>query len=176
MKYVFLSASCLVLAAMTGIVQADTTVEKNVQLKVSVPQTCSGSLPGSVQITGFVDEEGKLEETAGFNQSLGQVKCNYPANINVKTMSGALKAGGEACNFTGAYTNCIKYSATVAWGGSNATVAAHGSANLEGEGGPTPGPVDDTVNLSLELDGPGGSLLIGGDYVDTLVVKIGQSL
>jgi hypothetical protein len=179
MKYAMLSAACLALAAQIGNAHADTSAQGQVQLKASVNMVCSGAIGGTLNITGFLLPSGMLADDQGGTMNFGTVTCNYPAYVSVRTTLGALKVGTTPCDLEANIANCMKYTAKVTWAGQVRTVIADATPEAVGRtevSGPTGGPATGEAKLDVMLDGPSGKPFVGGDYTDTLVVKIGQTL
>jgi hypothetical protein len=185
MTKLILSASLLAILATMSNAYADASVSQSIEITGTVVTGCTLTNEDSAPFAfedKLVDGQQKANQSFDISRKLGDVTCNYPANISVKTTKGALKTATADCNFqsAGAHAyNCIGYEAILAWNSVTAVVGANGDADSAGRVSPNvqalapfSGEVTLTVVINSETDRP----VTGGSYSDTLVVQIGEDL
>ena len=176
MKKLIITSITLSIFAISSNVHADGSAQTQVEVKGIVQSTCNIVNPDN---SAFDYEE--LSKPSGLlNTSnvldprpLGNITCNGPASLSIKSTNGAMKIGGGACNSTGSTTNCVFYNALANWDGLEVSLAATGTPSVATSTTQTAGATTSDLTLKLELTGPTDKTLLTGSYSDLLVVKVG---
>jgi hypothetical protein len=186
MTKLIISASLLAVLATTSNAHAQASISRSIEITGTVVTGCTIGEENSAPIafnTSIVDGEQKANNGFSIERKLGNVTCNYPAFISLRTTKGALKtAAGGACNFetAGAYTyNCVGYEAALAWDGTSAVVDANGDSASVGrvsDNAQAAAPFSGDLILAVTIDSETDKPVADGSYSDTLIVQVGADL
>lgn len=102
--------------------------------------------------------------------------CTGPAKVQVKSLNGAVTAGGAAAPIGPApagFANVLKYSANATWSTLSATANADNTAApVVDTSGATAAAATSTLAITYTTPGTLGLPLIAGSYSDTLIVSL----